>query len=342
MKVSVIIPVYNAERYLRRCIESLLAQTLAACEFLFVNDGSEDGSAAVIADYMRRDARVRLISQANQGVSMARNAGLEAACGEYIGFMDADDVVEPDMFERLYEAAAESGCDVVISNYETEMEGRRVVTTYPFPQGAPQGRNVIERWVLPYFMEHDNMNAVWNKLYRAEAVRAYGVRFPKRVALGEDGLFNLRFFARAQRMRYIDYAGYHYLEAAGSATRDMTKHDYFAQAVSAYTSEWPDGAAGVVDPGRMRTLRAIKLVNSALSLAYQYAATPASGAGFYRRYRLIRRIVRNTELRGALSAYDDEAYRKLGRYQRFVLDMMRRRFTPAVYAAVTYSRIRNR
>ena len=136
IKVSVIIPVYNAEKYITECIESLLNQTLQQCEFIFVNDGSKDHSGAIIDEFKKKDSRIILINQENQGVSMARNNGLKAASGEYVGFVDADDYIENDMYETMYNHAKQDECDAVISNLESEMEGRKFISNYPFPQNT--------------------------------------------------------------------------------------------------------------------------------------------------------------------------------------------------------------
>ena len=112
VNVSVIIPVYNAEKYLKDCIESLLRQTLPELEFIFVNDGSKDTSAQIIASYQATDSRITLINQPNQGVSVARNNGIAAAQGDYIGFVDADDTIDPDFFEMDTKESHDSNLDI--------------------------------------------------------------------------------------------------------------------------------------------------------------------------------------------------------------------------------------
>ena len=102
VKVSVIIPVYNCEKYIEECIESLINQTLQECEFIFVNDGSKDKSEEIIKKYADKDERITLINQKNSGVSVARNVGIKKAVGEYIGFVDADDYVDSNYYEKLY------------------------------------------------------------------------------------------------------------------------------------------------------------------------------------------------------------------------------------------------
>ena len=112
--ISVIVPVYNVEKYLPKCLDSLLAQTWQELEIIVVDDGSPDNSWDIMQEYARRDSRVRPIRQKNGGLSAARNAGVEAARGEWIGFLDSDDYVAPEMYERLYRAAAEQGAQMAV------------------------------------------------------------------------------------------------------------------------------------------------------------------------------------------------------------------------------------
>lgn len=115
--ISVIVPVYNVEKYLPKCLDSLLAQTWQELEIIVVDDGSPDNSWDIMQEYARRDSRVRLIRQKNGGLSAARNAGVEAARGEWIGFLDSDDYVAPEMYERLYRAAVEQGAQMAVCSF---------------------------------------------------------------------------------------------------------------------------------------------------------------------------------------------------------------------------------
>ena len=111
-RISVIVPVYNVEQYLPRCVESILAQTYENLEILLVDDGTKDNSGAICDAYARQDARVKAIHKKNGGLSSARNAGIDAATGEYLSFVDSDDWIEPQMYERLYEAATAAGTSI--------------------------------------------------------------------------------------------------------------------------------------------------------------------------------------------------------------------------------------
>jgi len=340
--VSVIVPVYNAECYLAECLDSLLAQTLAGCEFVCVDDGSRDGSPAILEAYRRRDSRIRVIRQDNAGASAARNRGLEAARGAWIGFADADDTVQPEYYERLYLAAcADGGCDIAVSTFASEQEGRQVAARYPFPADRPLGREAIHREILPYFLREDNLNAVWTKLYRADLIRRHDLRFPVGVALGEDARFNLEAFAHAASVRFLDYLGYRYREVPGSATRDILSKDYFGRALAVYETRIPaiEAATGLPEES-LRRHKAVKLIYSVQSYIYLYF-TPTPGVPFRRRFAYVRRMVGHAKVREALPLYWAERYPAAGRYERCVLWLMKRRLTAGLYAVATYSRLRN-
>ena len=111
-KISVVVPVYNVEAYLERCLDSLINQTLSDIEIICVNDGSTDSSPEKLEEFAKKDSRIKIINQENGGLSAARNTGIEAATGEYIGFVDSDDYVDLDFYEKLYNAATSHNADI--------------------------------------------------------------------------------------------------------------------------------------------------------------------------------------------------------------------------------------
>lgn len=129
-KVSVILPVYNGEKYLKQCLDSICSQTLKEIEILCVDDGSTDHTAEILADYAKKDERIRVIHQANAGAGAARNNGLRQASGEYLSFLDADDFFEPDMLERAYAKAKEEDAQIVVfasDQYREDLDDYREV-----------------------------------------------------------------------------------------------------------------------------------------------------------------------------------------------------------------------
>lgn len=167
MKVSVIVPVYNVAPYLARCLDSLLSQTLSDLEIIVVNDGSTDESAAILADYVQRYGnRIRAFLKENGGQGSARNLGIRNATGEYIGFVDADDYVASDMFERMYQTAVQSDADMVTCDYYyITSESKKRVSLY---KPSTQTDMFFNPWAAP-----------WNKLYRRSIIVDNEVFFPE-------------------------------------------------------------------------------------------------------------------------------------------------------------------
>lgn len=222
-KLTMIVPVYDAGTYLRRCLDSILAQTLADWELILVDDGSRDASGAICDEYAGRDARVRVIHKENAGVSSARNAGLAAAGGAYIGFVDADDWIEPEMFEALLERAEETGADIVMCD---------AVTVYSDGKTEP---DTITRLPESVTLNHQDMTAgillelagaVWRCIYRAELVQSRRLRFPPGVKFSEDRIFNLYAMGYANRLCYLKQSYYNRFVNCESAVHRFHA-DYF-------------------------------------------------------------------------------------------------------------------
>ncbi len=210
--VSIVIPVYNLEKYLGACLDSVLGQTFGDFEAVVVNDGSTDGSEAVLRRYADRDPRIRLFTTPNQGAARARGTALSHARGEYVCFLDADDYFEPDMLERLTGAIAENGgYDIVVCNY------RRVSRTY---QNVCKEKHTEDMQGLEYLeaiLRHRIWVGIAIKLYRRELFDMEINHHPLR--LGEDAMINIQIASHnAPRVRFIDYAGYNYVQRADSAT----------------------------------------------------------------------------------------------------------------------------
>lgn len=167
-EISVVIPVYNAEEHLEQCLESLVSQTLKEIEIICVDDGSTDGSAAILADYVQRDGRFIVVRQQNRGAGMARNKGLEVARGEYVIFLDADDFFAPDLLKKMYAQAVCSEADIVICNgraYNTSSGQYRDVANY-LRTSLVKGIPVFSRRDIPDHILTVTNPVPWNKLFR--------------------------------------------------------------------------------------------------------------------------------------------------------------------------------
>lgn len=341
IKVSVIIPVFNAEKYILECIESLINQTLSDCEFIFVNDGSEDSGRKIIEHYQNIDLRIKLINQENQGVSVARNNGLNIATGEYVGFVDADDFIEKDMYEKLYQAATIENYDAVISNFEIEIEGHATKTHYLFPENTLLNKEYIQNQILPHFLKSDNLNSVCNKLFKNKLIKDYDLTFPDHIELGEDGLFNMRFFCNSDNVVYINYSGYFYREVLGSATRNIAQKDYFSRSLEVYGSKIPLELSNNIKETTIQKYRACKLINSVLSYIHIYL-TPSKNMSFRNRVKYVKKMLSNNSVREALPLFNEENYHTLGNYERTLVKMMQNKNLIGIYLITAYSRFRNK
>lgn len=206
-KVSVIVPVYNAEKYLNDCIESLVGQSYHNIEIVLVNDGSTDNSKDIIDYWEEKDSRIVCINQENQGVTLARKNGVNESTGEWVTFVDADDELTSNAIELMLNASEES--DLVIGHVKMDLN-------WFFPKiNALWTRKDLMRDLLI------NGNIHWGpvaKLYRRNLIDEYVFNISKRITNGEDYIFNLRYAAKVKLVRIIDEDVYHYIYRNGSAT----------------------------------------------------------------------------------------------------------------------------
>ena len=211
-KISVIVPVYNMEKYLGRCVDSILAQTYGNIEVILVDDGSSDASPDICDRYAEADGRVRVIHKANGGLSSARNAGLDAATGDYIGFVDSDDYISPDMYRILAERLDGGDCEIANAMYVYAFEGGE---TAPSRVPHTTDENISAEQFARELMLHAGDVSVCTKLFRAEIFD--GVRFPEG-KLNEDLLFMLDVLARVRSIGFAAHIGYYYFVRSGSTS----------------------------------------------------------------------------------------------------------------------------
>lgn len=205
MFVSVIVPVYNAEKLLKRSIESVLAQTDPDWELLLMDDGSTDGSAAVCESYAQKDSRIRVLHDSNHGVSYARNRGIDAATGDYLYFLDADDYLAPEAFARLRECVKDRIPDIVFTAFYKVYKTKTELVPVCLHAGSFD----------PYHTRL--LGTVWGKLYRRAFVG--DARFDPKLHLCEDAELNYRLLPKAQTVLPCDYPSYYYVYYAGSSVR---------------------------------------------------------------------------------------------------------------------------
>ena len=232
--VSIILPVYNAQNHLARCVGSICAQTYRNIEIIILNDGSKDQSLPVCEEFRQKDPRILLVDKANSGVSDTRNLGLKLASGKYVEFVDSDDYLDPDFTERLVAAAEENEADFVIAPYKMVI-----------PAGASKPEQVLDKiqdelGVMsvarpPEVREYGFLPAgvydkdtfalrlmdkpasyfysvLWNKRYRRDILTGNDIQFVSEMRWAEDLVFNLRYIQYAERFVAIDKPGYYYVQ----------------------------------------------------------------------------------------------------------------------------------
>lgn len=214
--VSVVVPIYNVERYLATCVDSILAQTLTDIEVVLVDDGSPDRSGQIADEYGRRDPRVRVVHRENGGLGPARNSGIDVARGEYVGFVDSDDWVEPEMYEGLWRAASEAGAQLAFTGIKTVSQGEiGEVHEHPFAGQVLRGPNEIMRlrgafYGAPPARVKDDPTPISAcvAIYERSLLEEHGLRFMN--IRSEDKVFNTQVSRKAQVVTAIAGAPYCY------------------------------------------------------------------------------------------------------------------------------------
>lgn len=220
--ISVIIPAYNIENYLGKTLDSVLAQTYTNLEILVVNDGSKDDTADVMEAYARKDSRIRAIHKENGGVTSARLRGVEEATGQWIGFVDGDDFVEPDMYDRLMKNARDHDAAISHCGYKMMFPNGRMDYYYNTGRIVPQKEGQGCTDLLDGgFVEP----GLVNKLYRRELFQGLAERMDTTVRTNEDLLMNYYLFRQAETTVFEDVCPYHYVLRCGSAaTSRLNEH----------------------------------------------------------------------------------------------------------------------
>lgn len=223
INISVIIPVFNAAKYVSKCIQSVLNQSLPEIEIIIINDGSTDGSKSIIQSFAERDNRIVFVDCQNEGVSSARNKGIHIAKGEFIGFVDADDWIEPAMYETMFTKAVETNSDLAICNVNqvsaTKADRVRLALDNRVLNIT---ENIEEEIVNLMRFKYDYAN--WNKIYKAQIIKQNHLYFAEQMTVYEDLLFNLYYFQYSQKAVMVNEAMYHY-RIHPDSVMNLNKHD---------------------------------------------------------------------------------------------------------------------
>ena len=233
--VSIIVPVYNVEQYLQRCLDSLVNQTYYNIEIILINDGSTDNSLKILKHYADKDPRVVLVNKENEGISTTRNLGVETATGEYLTFVDSDDWLELDTIEKMYDKAIQEQCQLVMCSYTRSYQNKELrkaidlKSDYLFNE--QETKEMVLRKIIGPINEElahpenlDSLVTVWGKLYKTSVIKDHNIKFLDTTLIGtEDLLFNVEVFLYLKNSFFINLPLYHYWK--GNETSFTSSHN---------------------------------------------------------------------------------------------------------------------
>ena len=227
--VSIVVPVYNVEKYISTCIESILNQSLNNFELILVNDGSTDNSGKICDNYAMKDNRIKVIHKTNGGVSSARNVGIDISNGEYIGFVDPDDDIDKDMYKTMFNYTFDKSVDIVICKIKTINEiTNRISESHIWEEkNCIINKNDIECKLIPSILKDStySTNSSCNKIYKKEIFKSLNLRFDEEKHHGEDARLNLILFTNIERLVFVDKALYnYYIRQRESLTQTLRTH----------------------------------------------------------------------------------------------------------------------
>ena len=226
-KISVVIPVYNVAADLSRCLDSVLAQTYQNLEIIAVDDGSTDNSGEILERYAAEYSQIKVIHQANGGVTSARLRGVEMASGEWIGFVDGDDEIEPDMYERLLENAVKYDADISHCGYQMVFSDGRVNYFHNTGRTVQQDKPTGLKNLLAGSMVEPGL---WNKLFHKSLFHSllHNDLMDLSIKINEDLLMNFYLFCQAEKSVFEDFCPYHYIVRSTSASRQkLNEHKIY-------------------------------------------------------------------------------------------------------------------
>ena len=237
MKLSIIVPIYNSEKHLNRCVKSILSQTFQNFELILINDGSKDKSLTICSEFAKIDNRIIIIDQENHGQAHARNEGLKMATGDYIGFIDSDDFIDNEMYASLLKVAKQFKPDIIISNYKlcNSLNDSFLEIKNDIPYCKLLEKNEIKEFLIkPYYNgELGIIPVLWNKIYKSDFIKSNQIVFDER-GRAEDYWFNFYAIKNASTLFAIDQAYYNYFyfnEGSVMNTFRENQFDYYVNSL---------------------------------------------------------------------------------------------------------------
>ncbi len=221
-EITVIVPAYNAEKYLAGCLDSVICQTFTGWELIVADDGSSDRTGRIADEYAAKDGRIKVIHLSNRGVSAARNAGIDAANGKYLAFVDADDLIEPDYLKTLYEKAEDSNADIVQCSFFVDSDENKTPDTNPVDKTYEDADSVMKAFFAG--THGDIRDSVWAKLFRRETFA--DIRFDAGLSIYEDGYYVYQCCKKAAKVLSFGTPLYDYVRHGDSTTHSRVNEKY--------------------------------------------------------------------------------------------------------------------
>lgn len=287
MKLSIVIPVYNSAQYLRKALDSVMVaiEKIASLEIVCVDDGSTDGSGAILDEYATRDSRFHIIHQSNQGVAAARQVGLEAAKGEYIAWMDPDDYVESHHYAKMLDKIERTGVDMVWGGYVLDENGHETINKLE----CEEDTQAMAEGILSSRL----MGTLLGKTYRRSKIVESGANFGKGAcAIMEDTHFLVGFLLSGVRIAKVEDNSYHYMRREGSLTNRPATKEWWEKAIKA------DNAIMALSNGRVGKAVIYERISRLKSMMYWNPALPSEMVyGFHPEVRWLHPSVADLKMR---------------------------------------------
>ena len=215
-KLSIIIPVFNGEKFIKRCVDSVLNQSMYIDEIIIINDNSTDGTIEILEKNYSNLVNIKIINlKKNHGVSYCRNLGIEKSSGEYIGFVDSDDYVEVNMFEKMYNNAKDNNLDICICNFVEVNQQNRIKSKYKNNEEILERDKSLEKYLLNKISQ-----SVWDKIFRRKILK--NIKFNTKLIIGEDILFCLEAFYYSKKTGFVNDYLYNYIQNDNSAVHTIS------------------------------------------------------------------------------------------------------------------------
>jgi glycosyltransferase involved in cell wall biosynthesis len=311
VKVSVIIPMYKSELFLFQCLDSICSQTLKEIEIILINDGSPDNSGKIAEEYAKRDHRIHVIHQPNSGPGVARNKGIEAAKGEYVGFVDSDDWIEPVMYEKLYDAANTNNAQLAMCNYFEEQSNpiRSFIISHPFKDKELLGKKGIVETIISSFATDKNFGyySLCNKVYKRNWILEKNLKVNEERSHGEDWWFNLEVFSTAERVTFSTGNYYHYMRNNPTSLMSIYREEQFGLFLSGRKHLFNILRLSHIDISESKTSLDKRFIEECVGCIYKEVLFQPK---WNKAYRRINEILSNDEFKYALESYKTDSLMK--------------------------------